>query len=182
MRILSGFACPSGLTLTRGFKGGFKTVPRKKREKRQSRFGLRFEMVPSLSATGAVRQSPDPTILAWLRIQQQDDLASYLTRGRQHALAPPEKLKDRWVALMREWAKNYTNFDHSERNDIQAELELRGIELPIELIPYAWSSLVESARKTVDASKNLDPETRERLDKKVSEELARVFGQNSKKN
>jgi hypothetical protein len=66
---------------------------------------------------------------------------------------------------MREWAKNFSA-DPRERHDIEAQFELRGIVPPIELVPDAMSSLREFMRKVDDEMKNLDPETRERLDKK----------------
>jgi hypothetical protein len=77
---------------------------------------------------------PDPMMLAMLRNQDMEDLADYLNRGRLLAETPVDQLKSRWVQLMHEWVKNFKKTDHRERNDIQAELGLRRIEIPMKLI------------------------------------------------
>jgi hypothetical protein len=96
--------------------------------------------------------------LAYNRIKHFDGIASYLARGRQKARTPPEKLKQRWVVLMHEWANDYAGFDTRELDDIQVELELRSIELPGDLVKDALSSLERSAQRAVDELENLDPE------------------------
>src|SRR5262245_42208258 len=53
--------------------------------------------------------------------------AAYLQRGRYLAGVS----KSRWLALFREWAKDLkAPQDHQARQDIEAELDLRGEELP----------------------------------------------------
>jgi hypothetical protein len=112
----------------------------------------------------------------------QQQLASYLQRGRQHAGAPTETLEDRWIVLMRQWLDAWSNdrweYDHRERDDVEAELELRGVELPGELIPDVYSSFGELAQKGLMFAelRAMDPEVRERVDEQASEEFWRMLG------
>jgi hypothetical protein len=89
--------------------------------------------------------APNPYFVAYIQIKRQNELASYLRRGRQRAQTPTETLEGRWVALMRQWGgawgKGNWDFDHRERDDVEAELELRGIELPGHLVRDVHTSL-----------------------------------------
>jgi hypothetical protein len=80
-------------------------------------------------------------MLALVQNRELDELENYISRGRQLKHTPTEELERRWAELMREWVKNYTGFDHRERTDVQAELELRGIELPMHLVEEIMPSL-----------------------------------------
>jgi hypothetical protein len=62
---------------------------------------------------------------------RQRQLASYLQRGRYLAGVSIEKLREDWITRYREWAKDIkAPQDHRSRDDIEAELDLRGEELP----------------------------------------------------
>jgi hypothetical protein len=121
-----------------------------------------------------VNEPPDPTFLAMLRNQQFDDLENYVGRGRQLAGTPAKELERRWTALMRGWLENFTGFDHRERNDIQAELELRGIELPTRLVEDVMRSLGQLARKAADEIENFDLDRRAAIDEWLRNEVARL--------
>jgi len=57
--------------------------------------------------------------------------AKYLQRGRYLAGVSTPELKSKWLAMFRQWAKNLkAPQDHQARQDIEAELDLRGEELP----------------------------------------------------
>jgi hypothetical protein len=71
---------------------------------------------------------------AWLTNQQLQRLQDYLKRGRPFASAPLEELRPRSVALMRQWSKSIRGFDHRERDDIEAEMQLRKVEPPLDLV------------------------------------------------
>src|SRR5271163_4805281 len=109
-----------------------------------------------------------------LQNQELDDLESYLSRGRQLADAPTEELESRWTAQMREWVKNFTGFDHRERDDIQAELQLRGIEPPIRLVEDVMRSLRQLGQKAADDVKNFDPDRGTAIEECLRNKIARL--------
>jgi hypothetical protein len=76
------------------------------------------------------------------------------------------------------WSNDRWEYDHRERDDVEAELELRGVELPGELIPDVYSSLGELAQKGLMFAelRAMDPEVRERVDEQASEEFWRMLG------
>ena len=51
------------------------------------------------------------------------------------------------MVLMREWTKDLTGFDYRERYDVQAELQLRGIEPPFRLIEDVMSFLGQRVKE-----------------------------------
>jgi uncharacterized membrane protein YebE (DUF533 family) len=74
---------------------------------------------------------------AWLANQQIERLADYLKRGRPHESATLEELKARWVRLIKDWAKSPGSVDRREREDIEAELQVREVGPPVELAKEA---------------------------------------------
>jgi hypothetical protein len=73
----------------------------------------------------------DNSVSQYEAYDRQKKLASYLQRGRYLAGVSIEKLKEDWIARYREWAKDIkAPQDHRSRDDIEAELDLRGEEIP----------------------------------------------------
>ncbi len=127
-------------------------------------------------------KTPDPIILAMLRNQQFDELENYVSRGRQLGHTSVAGLKHRWATLMREWVKDFKGeIDNQERSDIQAELQLRGIELPIELIGNTFRSLQQLAQKAADEVE-FDPDRKAAGEEWLRKELARLSIPNREKN
>jgi hypothetical protein len=56
-------------------------------------------------------------------------------------------LKDRWGALIKEMGKQEWDFDHRELEDVEAELELRSVGPPGELVKDVFASLGKLADK-----------------------------------
>ncbi len=72
-------------------------------------------------------------MLNFLQKQKSDAAIAYVTRGRAFKNTDAEVLKTRWVAIVGEMAE----LDHTnaiERDDIEAELTLRGVEPPAEAV------------------------------------------------
>jgi len=72
-------------------------------------------------------------MLNFLQKQKSDAAIAYVTRGRAFKNTDEEKLKARWVAIVGEM----TELNHAnavERDDIEAELTLRGVEPPAEAV------------------------------------------------
>jgi hypothetical protein len=72
---------------------------------------------------------------AWLANQQLERLENYLQRGRPLSDVSLEELRTHWVALMRAWAQHVRGgIDNREREDIEAEMTLRKVEPPFDLV------------------------------------------------
>jgi hypothetical protein len=72
-------------------------------------------------------------MLSFLQKQKSDAAIAYVTRGRAFKNSDVEILKTRWVEIVGEMAElNHTNA--VERDDIEAELTLRGVEPPAEAV------------------------------------------------
>ena len=124
---------------------------------------------------------PDPTALAMLRNQDMDDLADYLNRGRLFAQTPVDQLEFRWVQLMHEWVKNFTKTDH-RANDIQAELGLRGIEIPMHLIKDLISVLQDLSIKAAASFIDAPADQKAVVEEWLRKEMERVAVPRRKKN
>src|SRR5262245_53686741 len=80
--------------------------------------------------------------------RRQKELADYLNRGRYLAGVSTEKLKEDWIAKYREWAKDIkAPQDHRSRFDIEAELDLRGEEIPAD--PEGYYLFKESMKRAM---------------------------------
>ncbi len=125
--------------------------------------------------------APDPTMLAYLRSRQMDSLGDYLNRGRALKHASSEKLKARWAELMREWVKNFDGMDHREREDIEAELKMRDVELPMELVDDVVPVLRQLAMKTAEEVREADPNRKAEIEKQLRSEIANLTSPDTKK-
>jgi len=80
--------------------------------------------------------SPPPMkdeMLDFLRKQKAETAMDYVNRGRAFEKSDAEVLKARWVEIVGEMAElNHANA--IERDDIEAELTLRGVEPPAEAV------------------------------------------------
>jgi len=72
-------------------------------------------------------------MIDFLRQQKAEAAMAYVNRGRAFETTDVETLKARWVAILGEMAE-LDNTNAVERDDIEAELTLRGIEPPAEAV------------------------------------------------
>jgi len=129
-----------------------------------------------------VNEPPDPTILAMVQNREFDEFESYVKRGRQLSHMSTEELECRWTAVIRAWLEDFTGFDHRERNDIQAELKSRGIELPHHLVEDVMPSLEQQFHKAGDEIKNFDLDRRMAIEEWLRSEVARLSVPDREKN
>lgn len=122
----------------------------------------------------------DDLMLAWLANKKFEELESYLNRGRQLANTPLEELRTRWIAEMRAWAKVFRGFDHSAHEDIEAEMKLREVEPPFDLVRQELNA-VRGAAKKAGAELLNDPERRDAVDRDITAEI-RQLENNAKNN
>jgi hypothetical protein len=73
---------------------------------------------------------------SWLAEQRMNGLREYIGRGRPLQLVPEEQLVATWVRIMRSWAAapEEGQPEGRQREDIEAEAELRPFELPFDLV------------------------------------------------
>jgi hypothetical protein len=63
---------------------------------------------------------------------------------------PSGTLNGRWVYLMRTWAEDVRGkADHPERDDIEAELQLRKVEPPFDLVKDAMAALRQKSKEAM---------------------------------
>ena len=72
-------------------------------------------------------------MIDFLRRQKAEAAMAYVNRGRALADADTDALKSRWVQILGEMAE-LDNTNATERDDIESELTLRGIEPPAEAV------------------------------------------------
>jgi hypothetical protein len=87
---------------------------------------------------------------AWLANQQLERLQNYLQRGRPLADASLEELRTRWIGLMRAWAESPNQVAHGEREDIEAEMQLRKVPPPSDGATSAIEKLNRKPKEAMD--------------------------------
>jgi hypothetical protein len=106
----------------------------------------------------------------WLANQQLERLEEYLKCGRPLASASIEELKARWVTLTENWAKSPRGVDHREREDIEAEMQVRKVSPPVELAKDAIQTLRRKSKERTDKILQ-DPERYARMARELHEEV-----------
>jgi len=113
----------------------------------------------------------DEEMLAYFESQRLDRLQDYMQRGRPLADLTDDHLNQRWVAEFRHWMKNFgTRVDHRTREDIEAELQLRGHEPPFALVPEEFEAMQAASRAQTDRLLR-DPYRTARKERQLTEEL-----------
>ena len=96
----------------------------------------------------------DP-VLAYLENEQLLEMEAYAKRGRHLAAVDSNELRQRWITEFKNWANNSEKqIDNRAREDIQAELALRGEQPPLDQVKDDWERL-KAAQDSYFA--NLDP-------------------------
>jgi hypothetical protein len=91
--------------------------------------------------------SDDPEMLAYLESLRLEATARYVRRGRLLAGLDDEELRRRWVRLFKLWIADYgSGHDHRERDDIESELQLRGLVPPYDRVPDELAVMREKWR------------------------------------
>jgi hypothetical protein len=121
---------------------------------------------------------------AFLANQQLERLQYYLQRGRPLSRVPLATLNAHWIGLMRAWVQNFTpRMDHREREDIEAELQLRKLEPPFDQAREVMDQLKQKSREQTDRLL-ADPLRLARTEISLREEIAEFEAENkdTKKN
>jgi hypothetical protein len=112
-------------------------------------------------------------MLAYFENQQLDRLKDYLRRGRPLVDVEDEELTIRWIGEFRQWASNLSigaRTDHGDREDIEAEFQMRGKGPPFDLVPAELKALKAASRAYTDRLFR-DPVRLAKAEREMSEEL-----------
>jgi hypothetical protein len=87
---------------------------------------------------------------AWMASVDVDCAADYLRRGRRYASLPAEDLPKSWQKAFRAWVQiPNSELMRREKDDLGAELELRGIPLPLAEVADAAEVLRNKAAEAI---------------------------------
>lgn len=96
---------------------------------------------------------PTDVVLAWIRDKRLQEVEDYVRRGRLLADVPTEDLMSRWVGLFKYQAHQPNLVEPSlESTDIDAELQIRKIELPFELVETEFKMIADKTRIAFEAA------------------------------
>jgi hypothetical protein len=118
-----------------------------------------------------IRQDYDKVVHAWLENKDLLSLQDYLTRGRQLQSVDSEQLKGDWLKLVRRWAEQPETPPGVRRDDIEAELRLRGDLLPYDDVRFELENITTAATKSMDQLKHDDPQEFEKRNQSLQIEL-----------
>jgi hypothetical protein len=112
--------------------------------------------------------SDDLEMVAYLESQRLEATASYVRRGRVLARLDDEDLRRQWALLFKLWIADYGSgrHDHQEREDIESELQLRGLVPPFDRVLDELAVMREKSKAYTDELRR-DPERVERLEQSL---------------
>jgi hypothetical protein len=111
-------------------------------------------------------------VLAWLNNHTLEYAERYARQGRHLRATETEVLKRRWIELYRQWAAvaGHQPFDHTEIQDIEAELSLRGEEPPRDLVQHETEILKAAVERAAEQFER-DPEHMAKVQREIFEEF-----------
>ena len=115
-------------------------------------------------------------ILSYLANQNSIQVESYLKRGRKYKDVETSALKDLWVNSFKSWAARQTPELKVSMEDFEAELSLRGEEIPLEQIGLEFDKLIARLSCQLDG---LSSECKQEINEDLIEKL-KNFEQQSK--
>jgi hypothetical protein len=85
----------------------------------------------------------EDTLVAFMTSEGLDRTADYARRGRRFNGLDADDLNTRWIAAFRVWAANPR--DRAESDDLEAELQLRGLKPPYDRVRKEFDALIAAA-------------------------------------
>src|SRR5436309_10620522 len=91
---------------------------------------------PSMAPLRRPTMTTSDEMHAFFESKQFEQLQRYLEQGRGFAKLSDDDLNQRWISELRYWVANFgSRVDHRLQEDIEAELQIRGLEPPFALVP-----------------------------------------------
>jgi hypothetical protein len=104
-------------------------------------------------------------VRSWIERQVSAQIADYVGRGRPLAAAEFVALRQHWIAQMGLWSnKTASAEDHKMREDIEAEMRIRGYAPPFEAVKEDLGRLAAMSRAFADG---LSPLERRRFNRRM---------------
>jgi hypothetical protein len=121
----------------------------------------------------------DALMRGWIDTRLLDQIEDYIGRGRRLTGVDYGTLRRQWIAAMRLWSTKSANAeDHKLREDIQAELQLRGYQLPYDCVKDELAQLTAMSEVFIAS---LKPEDRARMSRRLGAQIE-TFHASVKKN
>jgi hypothetical protein len=115
--------------------------------------------------------SEAPEMLAYVESLRFEAMAKYVQGGRILVRQEDEQLRRRWVDLFREWVSNFQfGHDHREREDVESELQLRGLLPPFDRVTEELAAMRKKSGAHIEALLR-DPERALRMEQRLNAEL-----------
>src|SRR5665213_1570566 len=126
-----------------------------------------------LRATVMPDKKLDEELLAMFENSRMEARQSYLTRGRAMQADDTEALISNWLVQVNAWADEKLNFERRLMDDIEAELNMRGIDAPLEQGRGAIEKIRAKARAVGDRWQS-KPEELDYAEDLLQAELAKI--------
>ena len=111
----------------------------------------------------------DELMRGWIDNRLLDQIQDYVGRGRRLAGIDYARLRRQWIASMNLWSTKSANAeDHKLREDIQAELQLRGHPLPYDCVKDDLARLTVMSEAFIES---LKPEDRARMSRRIGTQI-----------
>jgi hypothetical protein len=120
-------------------------------------------------------------LLAMMANTKMEGQQSYLARGRTLQTDRKEILISKWLAQINAWADNAPGFEPQLMDDIEAELNLRGIDAPVEQARDAAEKIRAKARAVGNRWKS-HPEEHALAEELLQAELSKIRPSETDKN
>ena len=124
-------------------------------------------------------------VSAYLQNQALEQAEEYVKWGRSLAGEGTEELKHRWIKAFQRWVKSVKKekrqhqSERRARDDIEAELLIRNVDLPSDAVKKEQDALIEATNLLVEKLQR-DPSRLWEIEEKLQEDLA-TFQDKSKK-
>jgi hypothetical protein len=121
----------------------------------------------------------DQEIMAMFANRRMEEQRSYLVRGRKFHAEDSDKLASDWLVQIHAWADDKGDFDRQLMDDFEAELGLRGIDVPADQAGDAVKKIAAKSRALTD---KWSPEELLNAEESVQRELAKLRPSRKDKN
>jgi hypothetical protein len=110
---------------------------------------------------------------AFLRDSQLEKNAEYASRGRAYRGLSDSELSDKWCAAFTAFADSPSDRDVGRlENDLAAELDLRGLELPLAMVADAWDRFKAQSDAAFSEAKK-DPDRFAQIEQDLVDDFAK---------
>jgi len=123
-------------------------------------------------------ESVERQVRAFLQNSQLERNAAYAGRGRAYRNLSDGELRVKWAAAYTAYAEVPSDQERRRlQSDLGSEIDLRGLELPLSMVPEAWAQIKARVSSAIH-----DPGKRAEIDEELVEDLAKFKRASERKN